>query len=155
MAVSDSDVFPGFLTPVLTQLSSQSHRLLLSHASAKVRGENTPKRNFASTGHRTHNLQVMSPTRSPLSRPDVAANVYNNTADAYMYKITRIILSLRTTQKKMDRRKDFGVLRKQGSIHPSIHPPIHLSTHPPTHPSINPSIHLSIQLLNPLPDDKF
>ena len=35
-------VFPGFLKPVLTQLSFQSHRLLFSHASAEVRGENTP-----------------------------------------------------------------------------------------------------------------
>ena len=42
MAVSDAYVFPGFLTPVLTQLSFQSHRLLFSHASANVGGENTP-----------------------------------------------------------------------------------------------------------------
>ena len=39
MAVGDAHVFPGFLTPVLTQLSFQSHRLLFSHASAEVRGE--------------------------------------------------------------------------------------------------------------------
>ena len=32
MAVADVHVFPGFLTPVLTQLSFQSHRLLFSHA---------------------------------------------------------------------------------------------------------------------------
>ena len=31
--------FPGFLTPVLTQLSFQSHRLLFSHASAEVRSK--------------------------------------------------------------------------------------------------------------------
>ena len=37
MAVGDAHVFPGFLTPVLTQLSFQSHRLLFSHASAEVR----------------------------------------------------------------------------------------------------------------------
>ena len=60
-------VFPGFLTPVLTQLSFQSYRLLFSHASAEVRGENTPERIFASTGSRTQKHQVMSPTRSPLS----------------------------------------------------------------------------------------
>ena len=41
--------------------------VLFSHASAEVRGENTPERKFVSTGDRTHNHQVMSPTRSPLS----------------------------------------------------------------------------------------
>ena len=50
MAVDDAHVFPGFLTPVLIQISFQSHQLLFSHASAEVRGKNTPKRKFASTG---------------------------------------------------------------------------------------------------------
>ena len=40
-----------------------------SHASAEVRGENTPERKFASTMDWTHNHQVMSQTRSPLSHP--------------------------------------------------------------------------------------
>ena len=62
-------MFPGYLTPVLTQTSFQSLRLLFSHASAEVRGENTQERNYASTGIRTHNHQVMSLTRSPLSHP--------------------------------------------------------------------------------------
>ena len=35
-----------FAFSVLTQMSFQSHRLLYSHASAEVRGENTPERNF-------------------------------------------------------------------------------------------------------------
>ena len=79
MAVGDAHVFPGFLTPVLTQISFQSHRLLFSHASAEVSGETTPERNFVTTGSRTHNHQVMSPTRSPLSHPggaefDINAN---------------------------------------------------------------------------------
>ena len=69
MAVGDTHVFPGFLTPVLTQISLQSHRLLCSHAQAEVRSESTPERNFASTGSRAHNHQVMSPTRSLLSHP--------------------------------------------------------------------------------------
>ena len=73
MAVGDAHVFPGFLTPVLTQLSFQSHRLPFSHASAEVRGENTPERKFASTGDRTRNHQVRSPTRSPLSHPGCTA----------------------------------------------------------------------------------
>ena len=64
MVVSDAHVFPGFLAPVLTQLFFQSHRLLFSHASAEVRGENTSEKKFASTGDQTHNHQVMSQTRS-------------------------------------------------------------------------------------------
>ena len=42
MVVGGAHAFPGFLTPVLTQLSFQSHRRLFSHASAEVRDENTP-----------------------------------------------------------------------------------------------------------------
>ena len=53
--MGNAHVFPGFLTPVLTQLSFRSHPLLFSHVSAEVRGENTPVRKFASTGYRTHN----------------------------------------------------------------------------------------------------
>ena len=68
MAVSDAHVFPGFLTPVLTQLSFQSHRLFFSHAS-EARGEICMKKKFASRGYRTHNHQVMRQTRSPLSQP--------------------------------------------------------------------------------------
>ena len=37
MAVSDAQMFPGFLTAVLTQLYFKSYQLLFSHAS-KVRG---------------------------------------------------------------------------------------------------------------------
>ena len=47
----------------------QSHQLLFSHASAEVRGENTPERKFSSTGDQTQNHQVMSLTCSPLSSP--------------------------------------------------------------------------------------
>ena len=69
MAVGDANVFPGLLKPALTQLSFQIHRLLFSHASAELRGENTSERKFASTWYPTHNHQVMSLTRSPLSHP--------------------------------------------------------------------------------------
>ena len=48
MAVGDPHVFHGFLTPVLTQISIQSHLLPFSHASPEVREEKTPKRKFAS-----------------------------------------------------------------------------------------------------------
>ena len=66
MAVGDVHVFPGFFTPLLTQLSFQSHRLLFSHAS-EVRAENTPERKLASTGYRTYNHQAMNLTRSPVT----------------------------------------------------------------------------------------
>ena len=46
MAVGDAHVFPGFLTPVLTQFSFQGHQLLFSYASAEVRGENMPEKKF-------------------------------------------------------------------------------------------------------------
>ena len=69
MAVGDAHVFHGFPTPVLTQLSFKSHRLLFSHASTEVRGENTPERKSDLMGYRTHNYQVMSPTHLQLSHP--------------------------------------------------------------------------------------
>ena len=47
----------------VTHFSFQSHRLHFSHASAEVRGKNTPERKFTQTGDQTHNHQVMSPTR--------------------------------------------------------------------------------------------
>ena len=69
MTVGDAHVFPGFLTPALTQLSFHSHRLLFSHASAEMRGDDTPETKFASNGYQTHNHQDMNPTHSPLSQP--------------------------------------------------------------------------------------
>ena len=71
MVVGDAHVFPGFLTPILTQIYFQSQRLLFSHASAEVRGENTPERNFASNrvsnsqppGHEPDTLTSEPPER--------------------------------------------------------------------------------------------
>ena len=67
----DSDTCVSWLSHTSTKhnFSFQSHRLLFSHASAEVRGENTPERKVASTRDRTHNHQVMSPTCSPMSHP--------------------------------------------------------------------------------------
>ena len=76
MAVGDTHVFPGFLTPVLTQLFFPKPPTTFSHVSAEVRGENTPERKVASTGDQTHNPQVMSPTRSPLSHPGGAQAIW-------------------------------------------------------------------------------
>ena len=44
MAIGDEYVFLGFLTPVIPQLSFQSHRLPFSRPPAQVAGENTPER---------------------------------------------------------------------------------------------------------------
>ena len=43
-----------------------------------MRGENTPERKVASTRDQTHNHQVMSPTRSPLSQPGGALRFDKN-----------------------------------------------------------------------------
>ena len=61
--------FLAFSHQYYWNFSFQSHRLLFSHASAEARCENMPERKFASTGDRTHNHQIMSPTCSPLSHP--------------------------------------------------------------------------------------
>ena len=68
---SVTHMFPGFLTQVPKLLSFQSHRLLFSHASAEVRGENTPEREIASNrvsssqpqGHESGMLTTESPGR--------------------------------------------------------------------------------------------
>ena len=87
MAVSDaySMCFLAFSHQYLHNFSFQSHQLLFSHASAEVRGENTPERKVASNGDRTHNHQVMSPTRSPLSHPG-GAQVKELVSDKVMEK---------------------------------------------------------------------
>ena len=58
MVVGDAHVFPGFLIPVLTQLSFQSHRLLFSHASAEVSKNSRLNRgsNSQPPGHETDTL---------------------------------------------------------------------------------------------------
>ena len=74
MAAGEAYVFPGFLTPVLRQLSFQSHQLLFSHASAEVRGENTPERksglnwgsNSQPPGHESDMLTTEPPGRGGL-----------------------------------------------------------------------------------------
>ena len=47
MGAGDTHMFPGFPTPVLTQLSFQSQGLLFPHAAAEVRGEYTLERKSA------------------------------------------------------------------------------------------------------------
>ena len=68
--------FLAFSHQYLHNFSFQSYRLLFSHASAEVGEKNTPERKLASSGDRTHNHQVMSLTRSPLSHPGGAVFRY-------------------------------------------------------------------------------
>ena len=63
--ISEIDNFKNGLVSAV----SIYYRLLFPHASAEERGENTPERQFVSTSYRTHNHQIASPTRSPLSHP--------------------------------------------------------------------------------------
>ena len=67
MVVGDAYVFPGFLTPVLTQLFFL--KPLTTFLTCFCRGERRKYagKKVASTGDRTHNHQVISPTCSPLS----------------------------------------------------------------------------------------
>ena len=74
MAVGDAHVFPGLLTPVLTQLFfPEPPTTFLTCFCSGERRKYTRK--FASTGDQTHNHQVMSPTCSPLSHPGGAINL--------------------------------------------------------------------------------
>ena len=73
MAVSDPHVFPGLFQPSLKQLSFHSHQLLFSHASAEVRGENTPEEsspnrvlNSKPQSHESNTLSNELPGRSSL-----------------------------------------------------------------------------------------
>ena len=97
MAVGDAHVFPRILTPAPTHLSLQSHRLLLSDASAEVRGKNTPERKFASTWYQNHNRRVMSLSCSPLG--NFMINVINQIMPSFSFiihhykKLYKLLLS--------------------------------------------------------------
>ena len=67
MTVGDARVSWLSHSSANTTFLSKATDYFFSHATAEVRGENTPERKVASTGNRTDNHQVMSPTRSPLS----------------------------------------------------------------------------------------
>ena len=78
MAVGDAHVFPGFFTPVLTQISFQSNRIFFSHASAEVRKiwacikkgnerkrlwepniRSAKKKNLGTHTHKLHNVHIV------------------------------------------------------------------------------------------------
>ena len=61
--------FNATLTAKVISWRSVTHMVFSPTQLFFLRGENMPERKFASTGDRTHNHRVMSPTRSPLSHP--------------------------------------------------------------------------------------
>ena len=67
MAVGEAHVFTGFLTPALTRIFFPKPPTTFLSCFCRGQRRKYAGRKFASTGDRTHNHQVMSPTRSPLS----------------------------------------------------------------------------------------
>ena len=71
MAVGDAHVFPGFLTPVLTQIFFQSHQLLFSNASAEYAGKKLRTiwvSNSQPPGHESDTLTIEPPGWGKLER---------------------------------------------------------------------------------------
>ena len=64
MAVDDAHVFPGFLIPVLTQLSFQSLPLLFSHALAEVIAGKKVRHNWVSNSQPLGRESDMLATRA-------------------------------------------------------------------------------------------
>ena len=69
MAVCDAYVFLGFLTPVLTKLFFPKPPPTFPTCFCRDERRKYAGKKVASTGDRTRNHQVMSPTRSPLNHP--------------------------------------------------------------------------------------
>ena len=70
LAVDDTYVFPGFLSPVLTQLFFPKPPTTFPTCFGRGERRKQTGKKVAAPGDRTHNHQVMSPTRSttePLS----------------------------------------------------------------------------------------
>ena len=92
MAVGDAYAFPCFLQSVLTQLSFQSNRLLFSHASPEVRGENTAGKkvrlnrvsNSQPPGHESDTLSTEPAGRGALI---LTLNILNNVNEMFNFKV--------------------------------------------------------------------
>ena len=70
MGVDDAYVFPGFLTPVITQLFFPKPPTTFLTCFCRGEGRKyAGKKSRLNQGDQTRNHQVMSPTRSPLSHP--------------------------------------------------------------------------------------
>ena len=67
--VGDANVFPGFLTPVLTQLFSPKPQDNFLTCFCRGERRKYAERKVASIRDQTHNHQLMSPTCSSLSYP--------------------------------------------------------------------------------------
>ena len=89
MVVGDTCVSWLSHTSNNTTFLSKATDYLSHNASEEVRGENMPERKVASTGDRTHNHQVMSPTCSPLSHPGRAQ--YYSHSKVFLYIVENIV----------------------------------------------------------------
>ena len=85
-------------TSTNTTFLSKATDYFFSHASAEVRGENTPERKVATIVDRTHNHQVMSQTRSPLSHPGGASSMYMRGV-AQVIRVIRVIRVIQRVQR--------------------------------------------------------
>ena len=85
MVVGDAHVFPGFLTPVLTQLFfPKPPTTFFTCFSRGERRKYTGQ--FASNGDQTHNHMVMSLTRSPLSYPGGTQTVWKKVLNTAKFR---------------------------------------------------------------------
>ena len=93
MAVGDAYVFPGFLTPVITQLFFPKPATTFLTCYCRGESENSPDRKVFSTVDPTNNHQVMSLTCSPLSH--LGRALYRRDSSRVVYDI-RVVLSCKT-----------------------------------------------------------
>ena len=91
MVVGDTCVSWLSHTSNNTTFLSKATDYLSHNASEEVRGENMPERKVASTGDRTHNHQVMSPTCSPLSHPGRAQYYSHSNDDSVFDRVANIV----------------------------------------------------------------
>ena len=100
MAVGDAHVLPSFLTPVLTQLYFRSHRVLLPHAFAEVRGQSMPEKvplkrvaNSQPPGNESDMLITERPRR--VCGSEIKGRTYNLKVPGLSYTgSTRVFVSL-------------------------------------------------------------
>ena len=93
MAVGDARLFPGFLTPVLTQLFFPKPPTTFLTCFSRGERRKYAGKKFRLNRVSTHNHQVISPTRSPLSQPGGGLNKWDNsTRSDFRYATCRNIV---------------------------------------------------------------
>ena len=77
MAVGNAYMFPGFLTPVLTQLFFPKPPTTFLTCFCRGERQKYARKKSRLNWDRTHNHQVTSPTHTPLSHPGLALSVWD------------------------------------------------------------------------------